>query len=244
MHCFKKISATALILLLCNVSKLPAHSRDNHGEGSFIAQAQPKDVLQNIRFATQSIFIVMPVVDRSSSSVSVGGVAASVSDDYATETLNARIREAGATTISWFKVNSSMNKKLGQTGVQRVDLTSDLFVPELIEVAKPLGAKYIIRPTIINKSSSTSTEVQVGFFANTVIKTDTTIVTLKVDIISVPVQDIIATSTFDGAVKEQIKSNPFSTAPIVTVNSTGGVFRSATNDAVTKAVDFIASKVQ
>ena len=243
MLLFTKSSIAMVAIIAASQVPLPVYPQNIVNENSRIAQGQVKDVLQNIRFNTISKFIVMPVVDRSNASVSVGGVSATVSDDYATETLNAAIRQAGATTISWFKVNADMNKKLGQTGVQRVDLTSDLYVPELIEVAKPLGAKYIIRPTIINKSTSNSTAVQVGFFANTVIKTDTTIVSLKIDVISVPLQDIIATSTFDGAVKEQVKSNPFNPSPVITQNSVGGVFRSATNDAVTKAVDFIASKV-
>jgi len=184
----------------------------------------------------------MPVVDKSGKSLVVDGKAVSVSDDYATESLNAAIREAGASTISWFKVNAGMNKKLGQEGVQRIDLTSDLYVPELISVAKQLGAKYIIRPSITNKSSSKSRETKMGFFSNTIIDTKSTIVSLKVDIIGVPEEEIIATKTFDGAVKEQSKISAFEQPAIVTERGQDEIYRAATNDAVVKATDFIANK--
>ena len=85
----------------------------------------------------------MPVFDKSSSSMQYGSVGGSMTttNEFATEVLNDSIREAGATTVSWFKVNVAMNKIFGQTGFNRADLTNDSFIPELMEVGKTLGVR-------------------------------------------------------------------------------------------------------
>jgi hypothetical protein len=231
-----------------------------------IARAEPstapvqKDALQNIRFSTKSKFILMPVFDKTGSSAQYGSAGGNVSltNEFATEVLNDAIREAGATTISWFKVNSAMNKKFGQEGLNRADLTNDMFIPELITIGKSMGVKYIVRPALLNISSSSSTETSVnpaafvpvfGMFAGatkTKTKKDAT-VTLKIDIISVAQDDIIGTARFEGAVRQQKESGPFGTYSFDTSAYTGGGMSADTKaamfDAIDKAVDFIASKV-
>ena len=72
--------------------------------------------------------------DLLNSTVQRGSV--TTTNEFATEVLNDTMRESGATTVSWFKVNSAMNKKFGQTGLNRADLTNDSFIPELMEIGK------------------------------------------------------------------------------------------------------------
>ena len=179
--------------------------------------ATAEDALRSIRFITRAKFIVMPVFDKSGSSMQYGSAGGSMTttNEFATEVLNDSIREAGATTISWFKVNAAMNKKFGQTGLNRADLTNDSFIPELMEVGKTLGARYIIRPVILNMTDSSSTETKtnpaafvpiVGMFASST-KTKTKLsatVTLKIDIISIPAEDIIGAKRFEGAVRDAV----------------------------------------
>ena len=54
----------------------------------------------------------MPVFDKSGSSQQYGSAGGSVTttNEFATEVLNDTMRESGATTISWFKVNSAITK--------------------------------------------------------------------------------------------------------------------------------------
>jgi curli biogenesis system outer membrane secretion channel CsgG len=218
------------------------------------------DALQNIRFSTKSKFILMPVFDKTGSTSQYGSAGGNVTltNEFATEVLNDAIREAGATTISWFKVNAAMNKKFGQEGINRADLTNDMFIPELISIGKTMGVKYIVRPALLNISSSSSTETSVnpaafvpvfGMFAGatkTKTKKDAT-VTLKIDIISVAQDDIIGTARFEGAVRQQKESGAFGTYSFDTSAYTGGGMSADTKaamfDAIDKAVDFIASKV-
>ena len=85
--------------------------------------AQAKDALQNIRFTTKSKFILMPVFDKTGTSSQYGSAGGTVSttNEFATEVLNDALRQSGATTVSWFKVNAAMNKKFGQDGLNRAD---------------------------------------------------------------------------------------------------------------------------
>ena len=226
------------------------------------APAQPsasaEDALRSIRFITRAKFIVMPVFDKSGSSMQYGSAGGSMTttNEFATEVLNDTIREAGATTISWFKVNAAMNKKFGQTGLNRADLTNDSFIPELMEVGKTLGARYIIRPVILNMTDSSSTETKtnpaafvpiVGMFASST-KTKTkssATVTLKIDIISIREEDIIGAKRFEGAVRDEKASSGFSYSYGAS-SSTGGMSAKAKGalfDAIYQAVDFISDKV-
>ena len=220
--------------------------------------ATAEDALRSIRFVTRAKFIVMPVFDKSGSSMQYGSAGGSMTttNEFATEVLNDSIREAGATTISWFKVNSAMNKKFGQTGLNRADLTNDSFIPELMEVGKTLGARYIIRPVILNMTDTSSTETKTnpaafvpvfGMFASST-KTKTkssATVTLKVDIISIREEDIIGAKRFEGAVRDEKTSSGFSYSYGAS-SSTGGMSAKAKGalfDAIYQAVDFISDKV-
>ncbi len=223
-----------------------------------LVASNAQDALRSIRFTTSSRFIVMPVFDRSGSAAKFGsaGGTTSVTNEFATEVLNDAIRDAGATTISWFRVNSEMNKKFGQTGLNRSDLTNDSFIPELIQVGKQMGARYIIRPVILNITDSTSTETSlnpagfipyVGIFAgSTRSKTRaSSTVTMKVDIISTTEEDIIGSKTFEGAVRDEKTSSGYSWAASVSSSSGGmsAMTKGAMYDAIFKSVDFIKSRV-
>ena len=216
-----------------------------------------EDALRSIRFVTRSKFIVMPVFDKSGSSQQYGSAGGSVTttNEFATEVLNDTMRESGATTISWFKVNSAMNKKFGQTGLNRADLTNDSFIPELMEIGKGMGVKYIIRPVILNMTDSSSTSTSVnpavmipvfGAFAGNRTKTvQSATVTIKIDIISTVEEDIIGARRFEGAVRDAKTSSGFSYSYGGSM-STGGMSASAKGalyDAIYQSVDFISSKV-
>lgn len=222
------------------------------------ADAQAEDALKSIRFITRSKFIVMPVFDKSGSSSQYGSAGGSITttNEFATEVLNDSIREAGATTVSWFKVNAAMNKKFGQTGLNRADLTNDSFIPELMDIGKNMGVKYIIRPVILNMTDSNSTETSTnaaafvpvfGMFARPT-KTKTkksATVTLKIDIISTADEDIIGAKRFEGAVRDEKTSSGFSYS-MGSATSVGGMSamaKGALFDAIYQAVDFIADKV-
>jgi len=89
-------------------------------------------------------------------------------NEFCTETLNQLIRDGGAKTVSWFKVNSQLQKVVNSSSspaqtnpflsgssmgsTLRVDYTNDMYIPELIEASKILGAKYIVRPIVLNKN--------------------------------------------------------------------------------------------
>ena len=145
---------------LAQVRGSERNTRSNDSSTPVQPSANAEDALRSIRFIAWAKFIVMPVFEKSGSSMQYGSAGGSMTttNEFATEVLNDSIREAGATTVSWFKVNASMNKKFGQTGLNRADLTNDSFIPELMEVSKTLGVRYIIRPVILNMMDSSSTE--------------------------------------------------------------------------------------
>jgi len=243
---------------LAQVRGSERNTRSNDSSTPVQPSANAEDALRSIRFITRAKFIVMPVFDKSGSSMQYGSAGGSMTttNEFATEVLNDSIREAGATTISWFKVNAAMNKKFGQTGLNRADLTNDSFIPELMEVGKTLGVRYIIRPVILNMTDSSSTETRtnpaafvpvVGLFARST-KTKTkksATVTLKIDIISIPAEDIIGAKRFEGAVRDEKTSSGFSYSYGAS-SSTGGMSamtKGALFDAIYQAVDFISDKV-
>ena len=243
---------------LAQVRGSERNTRSNDSNTPVQPSANAEDALRSIRFITRAKFIVMPVFDKSGSSMQYGSAGGSVTttNEFATEVLNDSIREAGATTVSWFKVNAAMNKKFGQTGLNRADLTNDSFIPELMEVGKTLGVRYIIRPVILNMTDSSSTETRtnpaafvpvVGMFARST-KTKTkksATVTLKIDIISIPAEDIIGAKRFEGAVRDEKTSSGFSYSYGAS-SSTGGMSamtKGALFDAIYQAVDFISDKV-
>ena len=253
------LTGTLVLIAGTQFLALPATAQvDNTGNGQ-VAQAGT-DSLQNIRCTTKSKFILMPVFDKTGTSAQFGSAGGNISttNEFATEVLNDAIREAGATTISWFKVNAAMNKKFGQTGIDRADLTNDMFIPELVGIGKSMGVKYIVRPAILNISSSSSTETSINpaafipvfgmFSGGTKTKTKkNATVTLKIDIISVAQDDIIGTARFEGAVRQQKESGAFGGYSFDTSAYSGGGLnedvKAAMFDAIDKAVDFVASKV-
>ena len=243
---------------LAQVRGAERNTRSNDSVTPVEPAASAEDALRSIRFVTRAKFIVMPVFDKSGSSMQYGSAGGSMTttNEFATEVLNDSIREAGATTISWVKVNSAMNKKFGQTGLNRADLTNDSFIPELMEVGKTLGARYIIRPVILNMTDTSSTETKTnpaafvpvfGMFASST-KTKTkssATVTLKVDIISIREEDIIGAKRFEGAVRDEKTSSGFSYSYGAS-SSMGGMSakaKGALYDAIYQAVDFISDKV-
>ena len=243
---------------LAQVRGSERNTRSNDTAAPVQPSANAEDALRSIRFITRAKFIVMPVFDKSGSSMQYGSAGGSMTttNEFATEVLNDSIREAGATTVSWFKVNAAMNKKFGQTGLNRADLTNDSFIPELMEVGKTLGVRYIIRPVILNQTDSSSTETRtnpaafvpvVGMFARST-KTKTkksATVTLKIDIISIPAEDIIGAKRFEGAVRDEKTSSGYSYSYGAS-SSTGGMSamaKGALFDAIYQAVDFISDKV-
>ena len=215
-----------------------------------------EDALRSIRFVTKSKFIVMPVFDKSGSSQQYGSAGGSVTttNEFATEVLNDTMREAGATTVSWFKVNAAMNKKFEQTGLNRADLTNDSFIPELMEIGKGMGVKYIIRPVILNMTDSNSTSTQInpavmipvfGAFVGHKNKTvQSSTVTIKIDIISTVEEDIIGARRFEGAVRDTKTSSGFSySIPSMAGGGMSASAKGALYDAIYQSVDFISSKV-
>ena len=44
----------------------------------------------------------------------------------------------------------------------RMDYTNDMYIPELIIASKKLGAKYIVRPIVLNKESNTQNQSEMG----------------------------------------------------------------------------------
>jgi len=226
-------------------------------DARLISQAtNTTETLRNIRFSTTKKFIIMPVADKSGNSERQMGdvnLQRMLVNEFATEAFNQSIREASGTTISWFKINNSLNELNNQTGTNRVDLTNDLFVPELLKVGKALGAQYIIRASIINTSFSVKQKSSINPFTcalfygcgktKTVDKTITA--SLKLDIISVKEEDIIGTKTFEGSVRTRKKSGGIFGGgnEANETNKEESETRSAISDAIDKAVDFIVSKV-
>lgn len=257
----KKLPAGLGITIILAANAAPAMPGMQNGGMSndiqLISQSiQKSDVLRNVRFSTEKKFIVMPVSDKSGNSERQMGdvnLQKMLVNEFATEAFNQSIREAGATTISWFKINNALNELQQQTGANRVDLTNDLFVPELLKVGKSLGAQYILRASLINSSFSVKQKSSINPFTcalflgcgkkKTVDKNITA--SIKLDIISIKEEDIIGTKTFEGSVRTRQQSGGIFGGgnEADETNKEDAEARSAISDAVDKAVDFIISKV-
>jgi hypothetical protein len=257
----KPLIAKLAIGVLVTTSATPALTNRANAEflenRTLISQSgNTPETLRNVRFSTSKKFIIMPVADKSGNSERQMGdinLQKMLVNEFATEAFNQSIREAGATTISWFKINNSLNELNNQTGANRVDLTNDLFVPELLKVGKSLGAQYIIRASLINSSFSVKQRSSINPFTcalfmgcgkkKTVDKNITA--SIKLDIISVKEEDIIGTKTFEGSVRTRQQSGGIFGGgnEANETNKEDAETRSAISDAVDKAVDFIVSKV-
>ena len=89
---------------LAQVRGSERNSRSSDSDTPVQPAASAEDALRSIRFITRAKFIVMPVFDKSGSSMQYGSAGGSMTttNEFATEVLNDSIREAGATTISGF----------------------------------------------------------------------------------------------------------------------------------------------
>ncbi len=161
--------------------------------------------------------VLMPVNDKSGH----GGMQGDAFKEFATEVLNQAIRNSGVTTIPWFKVSKALEAEVygapssgGSSSPFRMvmgvglkqDLTSDLYLSEMIDAAAKLRASYIVRPVILKLLTSSKVETtkptclpligcvnKGGSKLQAFGEAD-----IKVDIISVRQQDIIASRTFSG----------------------------------------------
>ena len=187
----------------------------------------------------------MPCVDKSGTDLMSGG--GTTNNEFCTETYNQLMRDGGAKTISWFKVNSELerivkgaaknaNPFLSGTSLGKTDYTNDMYIPELIKAAKVLGAKYIIRPVVLNKESTQeqNMNVRTGFMG----------IGAGVDRSSS--QDIVASKSFAGDVNTTKKTQKGLGFESNSFGSAGGMdagTRAAMTDAIYKSIEYISERV-
>lgn len=195
-----------------------------------------EDRIKNVTFTTNSAVVLMPCMDKTGTMMGGGPT----KNEFCTETLNQLIRDGGAKTISWFKVNAKLQQIVNNTSQGsnpffsgssmgsnlRVDYTNDMYIPELIKASKKLKAKYIVRPIVLNKESNRESQSEVGGVNPAILVpvvggflgqnrpkntvTKTSNVTIKFDIIGVKEEDIIATRSFSGDVNTTKKTKGYS----------------------------------
>jgi len=217
--------------------------------------------LRGIRATTSSAVILMPVVDKSGQG--------SALSEFATEVVNQAVRNGGIKTLAWFKVEKQLRKEIMGTTSSNpfaysgsgggAALTSDSNMNEIIQTGKKLGARYILRPVILKQSDNSTSELKVrptvGMFfgfGGPSVKTETTQdaeVDVKVDIISVKEEDIIASKTFSGRSREVNKDRAnrldgITGMQIFSGGSTMDGTKIAFYDTIDKIVDFMQSKTQ
>lgn len=203
----------------------------------------------------------MPCRDKSGNQL----MGMSTENEFCSESFNQLVRDGGAKTVSWFKVNSELQKIIDSgkknnssnpylsgtnMGVSRGDYTNDSYIPELIRAGKILGAKYVIRPVVLNKESIESNETKVsmgfmGFGAGAKTESERKAnVTIKIDIIGISEQDIIGSKSFAGNVSAK-KTGGFGYEMDRTAGIGGmdGPTRTAMTEAIYKAVEYIAERI-
>jgi len=125
-----------------------------------------------------------------------------------------------------------------------------MYIPELIKASRSLGAKYVVRPVVLNKSSTQSSDqrVKMGFMGiGAGVERKTTKkanVTIKLDVISVSAEDIVASRSFSGDVNTTTKGG--AGYEISGFGGYGGMdagTRSAMTDAIYKSVEYLADRV-
>jgi len=222
------------------------------------ASAQESDRLKNVSFSTKGKIILMPCTDKSGNQMMGSGS----TNDFCTETFNQLVRDGGARTISWFKVNSALKKTIDaqnsttsnpffSSSSTGKDYASDSYIPELIKTGKLLGAKYIIRPVILNKDSTQSQDMKVrtGFMGigagvSSVSETNSS-ATVKIDVISVAEEDIVGSRSFSGSVSSK-KSGGFGSQTNAYSAAYGGMdapTRAAVTEAIYKSVEYISERM-
>lgn len=226
-----------------------------HG-GKAIAEER----IRNVEFITRASIVLMPCMDKSGNQM-MGGP---TKNEFCTEVFNQLVRDGGAKTVSWFKVNSELEKVVkgsqatsanpflsgSSLGGPKIDYTNDMYIPELIKASRSLGAKYVVRPVVLNKSSSQSSDqrVKMGFMGiGAGVERKTTKkanVTIKLDVISVSAEDIVASRSFSGDVNTTTKGG--AGYEISGFGGYGGMdagTRSAMTDAIYKSVEYLADRV-
>ena len=217
--------------------------------------------LQNVNFSTKGAVILMPCLDKSGTDLMSGG--GSTNNEFCTETYNQLMRDGGAKTISWFKVNSELEKVvkganknsnpfLSGSSLGKTDYTNDMYIPELIKAGKLLGPKYIIRPVVLNKESTQeqNMNVRTGFmgFGAGVDRSSSksSNVTVKIDVIGIQAQDIVASKSFFGDVnttKKTQKGLGFETSSFGSAGGMDAGTRAAMTDAIYKSIEYISERV-
>ena len=236
-------------------------------KSSQISEAKD-ETLRGIRYHTKRKVVLMPVTSKEGSNstnnynpfASTSGGAALTG--FATEIMNQSVLNEGINTVAWFKVTKELKKVVGNvanyndpfgsSGQQSV--VNDENIPELIKVSKKLGACYIIRPVILSASSITDSKTSMNplgmyFGGGVSTKTSTnSTVDLKIDIISIREENIIASKTFSGRSVSIDKKR----ANVLDGITGSSFFGSGTNtdqtkiafyDTMDKIVDFLASKM-
>jgi len=224
-----------------------------------------QDTIRNVSFATSAAVVLMPCLDKSGNAV----MGVPTQNEFCTEVFNQLIRDGGAKTVSWFKVNKELQKVVNTTWLnpfglgggskEKKDLSGDLYLNELITASKRLKAKYIVRAVVLNKDSVTSTNTKgpgaaayvpyVGIFANKSGRSETTKasnVTIKFDVISIPEEDIVATRTFTGDVNTTKKQRGYGfemSNPSFNMGGMDAGTRAAMTDALYKGVEYLADRI-
>ena len=240
--------------------------------GNFPSYLLAEDRINNVTFSTKSSVVLMPCMDKTGTMMGLGPT----KNEFCTETLNQLIRDGGAKTISWFKVNSKLQKVVERSSNAqanpffsgssmgsnlRMDYTNDMYIPELIIASKKLGAKYIVRPIVLNKESNTQNQSEMGgvnaailvpvvggFLGqkkakNTVTKSSN--VTIKFDIISVPEEDIVATRSFSGDVNttKETKGYSYDMSAFGATSGMDAGTRTAMTDAIYQGIEYLAERI-
>ena len=241
--------------------------------GNFPSYLLAEDRINNVTFSTKSSVVLMPCMDKTGTMMGGGPT----KNEFCTETLNQLIRDGGAKTISWFKVNSKLQKVVERSSNAqanpffsgssmgsnlRMDYTNDMYIPELIIASKKLGAKYIVRPIVLNKESNTQNQSEMGgvnaailvpvvggFLGqkkakNTVTKSSN--VTIKFDIISVPEEDIVATRSFSGDVNttKETKGYSYDMSAFGAASGMDAGTRTAMTDAIYQGIEYLAERIK
>jgi hypothetical protein len=260
MQNFKRMSTgLGMALFLCS---MPAFSQ-------VYPSAQDKssqESLRGIRPVTSRKIIVMPVSDKSGQGSSL--------PEFANEVLNQAIRNGGIATIAWFKVEKAMKGVMSSSNPYAAapiiinvpgfsnssqGLANDSNLNELIDAGKSLGASYILRPVILKQSINANAETQFkpnfGMFlgiSGPTVKTESTKsaeVDVKVDIVSIREEDIIASRTFSGRAVEVSKDRAnrldgITGMQIFGQGSSMDSTKIAFYDTIDKIVEFLQDKTQ
>lgn len=215
------------------------------------ATLQSTDPLKSAKPTTNSVIVLMPVMDKTGGSVNLA--------NFGTEILNQSFLNGGISVIPWFKMESLMKLYLAKQNpyisYSSANLLSDDKIMDIIKVSKKAGASYILRPILLTKSTDASiTTSQTGWGVLFGSRQDAQLsvnaqVGLKVDIIDAKTEQIIGSKTFNGRSSEITKERANQLDGIVgqqifTPGSEQDSYRSAFYDTIDKVLDFLLSKLK